>query len=57
MFMNPQIMPVIRRDQAREILLIIASLAKQKIKPPIPEPAALIPSDRLRFFINPLRGG
>ena len=52
MFMNPQIMPVIRRDQAREMLLIIASLAKQKIKPPMPELAALISLDRLCFLSN-----
>ena len=38
-------------------MLIIASHAKQKIKPPIPEQAALISLDRLHFFYQTTEGG
>lgn len=51
-FMTPQTMPVIRRDHANDILSIIAWVPKEKIKPPMPEPAEPIPFAKLRFLSN-----
>ena len=51
-FIIPTIIPVIRRDHAKDILSIIACVPNENINPPIPEPAVPIPFARLRFLSN-----
>jgi len=50
--MTPQMIAVILKDQAREILSIIAWIPKENNNPPTPEPADDIPIARLRFLLN-----
>ncbi len=50
--MTLQIMAVMRNDQARERLSIIAWIPKENSNPPTPEPEDLIPFARLLFFSN-----
>jgi hypothetical protein len=54
-FMIPQMMAVILKDHAREILSIMAWIPNENNNPPTPEPAEEIPIARLRFFAEPLR--
>ena len=51
-FITPTMIPVIRRDHAKEMLSIIACVPKEKMRPPMPEPAEPIPLAKLRFFSN-----
>jgi hypothetical protein len=44
--------PMTQRDHSRPIFSIIAPVASEKVRPPIPEPAALIPFARLRRRVN-----
>jgi hypothetical protein len=50
--MTPQMIAVILKDQAKEILSIIAWIPKENNKPPTPDPADEIPIARLRFLLN-----
>lgn len=46
-------MPVIRRDQLSDIFSInIPFVAREKMTPPMPDPAEVIPLAKLRFFEN-----
>jgi hypothetical protein len=47
-FINPLMSPVMRSDQVREVLLIAERTIKENKRPPMPDPAALMPFDRLR---------
>jgi hypothetical protein len=44
--------PTRRNDQASPTFLIIAPVPRENMRPPIPEPAALISLARLRFKEN-----
>ena len=46
------IMPVMRRDQAKEIFWIMGVVAAEKTIPPTPLPAAAIPCAKLLFLLN-----
>jgi len=47
-FINPLTRPVMRSDQAKEMLLIAVRTIKEKRRPPIPDPAALMPLAKLQ---------
>ena len=48
----PVRMPMTRRVHSRPIFSIITLVASEKVRLPIPEPAALIPFARLRRRVN-----
>jgi hypothetical protein len=45
-----QTIPWIRRAHAKEIFWIMDDIEAENIKPPSPEPPAVIPWAKLRFF-------
>ena len=50
-FMRPLVRPIIRRDQGRPTWVIIGWVAKEKIRPPMPLPALVMPLAKLLLWI------
>lgn len=50
--MTPETIAVILKAQGSEMLSMMAWMPNEKMRPPTPEPAELIPSARLRFLEN-----